>query len=501
MYKKEQDIKSEIKEDNVKETNLIDISQLIDDAWKGFKKNWVYLLVLISVCSSIFYLYAKKTYKAEYTAATTFIVNTNQVLNYSGDYYNKVTAEQLAKTFPYIILNNALQHMIAEDLGVSEIPGEITAEAMEETNMVTIKVTSSNPQTAYDILQSVIENYPNVARSVIGETQLNILDETGVPKTPSNPKNFQSMAKRGLLTGAVLSVVILLFYAITRKTIRKEEDIKKFISVKCFGTIPRARFKKTRYSDQNMVLVDNKRIPYGFVESNRTIRTRVEKEMRENNSQVFLITSATAGEGKTTVAVNLALSLAKKGKKVILVDGDMRHPTVREAMGLADSQYGFTDILSGIASFENTLVQYNDTELKIIPGGKPVKYTDELLSGDKVKVLFEELKQTADYVIVDTPPSGVVFDAAMIAKYADAGIFVVRQDYASLNEITEGIEMLEDTNMHLAGCVLNCAEAGITGYGYGKGYGYYGYGRYGRYGKYNKYGYGNINREEHNGDN
>lgn len=507
MYKSNHDINSEKKEVQTSEEtkNLIDISRLIDDIWKGFKRCWIYLLVLVSICSSLFYVYAKKTYVPEYTASTTFIVNTNQAFNYSGDYYNKATAEQLAKTFPYIISNNALRHIIAENLGVTEIPGVITAEAMEGTNMVTIRVTSSNAKIAYDILQAVIENYPKVANVVIGETQLNIMDETGIPIAPSNAINYKEMAKYGFMVGVVLSVLILLFYALTRKTIRKEEDIKKFLSIKCFGTIPKARFKRTRNAEQNNVLIDNKRIPYGFVEANRTIRTRIEKEMRENDSHIFMLTSAMAGEGKTTVAVNVALSLAKKGKHVILVDADLRHPSVREVMGLDVSNVGFVDVLNEVLSIDKALVRYKETSLKIISGGRPVQNPGKLLSAPILKKVFTDLKEMADYVIVDTPPSGIVFDAAVIARNVDTGIFVVRQDHATLDKITEGIEMLDDTNLLLAGCVLNCAEVGITGYGYGKGYGYGGYGRYGyggykKYGKYGyyQYGYGNINREEGN---
>ena len=102
-------------------------------------------------------------------------------------------------------------------------------------------------------------------------------------------------------------------------------------------------------------------------------------------------------------------------------------------------------------------------------------------------------------MIVDTPPSAILSDAAVISQYVDGALFVVRQDYAKVDEILEGIESLSDTGIPIMGCVLNAAEVGITGYGYGNDYGYgrygYGYGRYGRYGSYGRYGYGSTGKK------
>lgn len=470
------------------ESGLLDISQLIDDAFKGLLRYWVLFLAILSLCSSLFYFMAKWSYEPQYYADTTFIVNTTTALNYSESYYNKTAAEQMAKTFPYIIMNNTLKHMIEEDLGVSPIPGQIEAVAMEDANMITISVTAGTPTDAYDILQSVIKNYPKIAESVIGETELVVLDETGMPAGPMNSVGAMQEAKKGFLVGAAICVLWLAIYALTRKTLRREDDFKKLLNVTCIGSVPRVRFKKRSQTEQNKILVVNPKMAYGFNEANRVLRTRIERDAIEHGAQIYMVSSALAKEGKSTVATNLALSLATKGKKVILMDLDLRNPSIEGTLGLEKQEKGMIDVLRGRADIKDIMVQYEDTSLMVLPGGKSTQTTGRVLSDKIVGLICKELRGMADYIIVDTPPSSLLTDATHIVKHMDAGIFVVRQDYASLDSVVDGIEMLSDTGLRLVGCVFNRAETGITGHRYGYGYGYGYYGRYSRYGKYGKYG-------------
>ena len=464
---------------------LLDIMMIIDDAFKGLVRYWILLLVIISLFSSIFYLRAKRDYVPMYSTSMTFIVNTTLAVNYNAEYYNNATAAQIARTFPYIISNSALQHIIADDLGVSEIPGTITAKAMSDTNLITISVVAYDGKMAYDILQSVIRNYSQVAKAVIGDTELNVVDETGISLDPVNAASPRSAAEDGFLIGTAIDAVLLLLYAVIRKTIRREEDLKKLLNVKCLGTIPRIKFKKRSDRQRNRVLIDNRGVSYGFIESIRTVRTRIERDSAETGAKVYMVSSAVTGEGKSTVAANLALSLAGKGKKVLLIDLDLRNPSITKVLDIQDVKKGLMDVLLDKAYLTEVIVNYKETGLKVLPGREPVRTTARILNDKRIELLFETLRRAADYIIVDTPPSGLLADAAQIVRWVDAGIFVVRQDYAPAERVLDGIEMLSDTGLRLAGWVMNYGEAGITGYGYGYGYGYgrYGYSKYGKYGK------------------
>lgn len=479
MSRENQEISEEKREVGADQKDgLLDIGLFVDMGWSCIRRYWVWMLVIISVSSSIAWFSVNWSYTPTYTASTTFIVNTNTAYSYNQEYYNKATANQLSKTFPYIISNSALQRMIEEDLGVSSIPGTIKAEAMEGTNLITISATAYSPQTAYDILQSVLETYPKVARPVIGDTSMNVVEETGVPTSANQAMNNSGVARRGFAIGVLICFAWIALYVMGRKTIRKEEEMKTMLNIRCLASVPKVQFKKTRSVKKNQILLDNTRVSYSFTESYRTIRTRVERVINEAGSKVFLVSSASPGEGKTTVSVNLALSLAQKGKKVVLIDLDLRNPSVMRAFGKKEKRYGIAEVLQGKVPLNEVIVPYGDTTLKIIPGGKPVQLTAKLLNSQALELIFKVLQAQADCIIIDTPPSGLLSDAAQIAKFADEGIFVVRQDFSSIDRIKEGIEMLTDTELHIAGCILNYAETGIMGYGS------YGYRRYGKYGKY-----------------
>ena len=244
--------------------------------------------------------------------------------------------------------------------------------------------------------------------------------------------------------------------------------------------------------------MDEENIPYFFIESFRTIRNRLEKEASEQNMRTILVTSALPSEGKSTVAVNLALSLAHKDRRVILVDGDLRNPSIVRSLGMTGRHTGILDILTAGAKVEDALIPYNDKGRLLVLGGyESNNNPPELLSSDTFRKLLEKLKGMADFVIIDTPPSAVVSDASIIAKHADGCLFVVRQDYAKLDSLQEGMDMMSGTGAHVVGTVLNGTEASVFSGGYGYGYyqyggyyGKYGYRRRGYYGSGYGYGYG-----------
>lgn len=468
------------------EVEKIDITNIIDDMFKELLKFWWLLIIILSLMSSIFYFQRKFTYKASYEASATYTVNADSPYTYSTTYYDQVTANNLGKTLEYLLGSASMRRIVAEDMGLKKIPGKIKVSNLESTNLLTITTISSDPTAAYNMLQSILRNYQTVCQSVIGSTILTEMDQSGLPVSPVNPEDCKGAAKTGFMAGLVLDLALLCFLAMTKKTIRKEEDFEKVLSVDCYGAIPLARFKKRgkNMSDSaNLVLIDNYRIPGGFLEAIRAIRTRLERDAKKNNYKVFLVSSAIPGEGKSTVSSNLAIGLARKGKSVILVDFDLRSPSLDGYLNIEKGEYGVSDVLLGRASIDSALVKYKKLPLYVLPGGDLKVDAMRLLNTDAVAELVTELRERAEYVILDTPPAAMLADAGIIARNADAAVFVVRQDFSNVRDIVEGVSNLVEEEIPIAGCVLNQAEVGITGYGYGSGYGYgRGYGSYGGYG-------------------
>ena len=471
----------------VPEEEKIDFSAMIDDLWKAFRRFWWLILLVISVMASAFFFVSRWRYKPVYTAYSTFTVKTAEALGYSSTTYNQTVATQLGEVFPYILTSDVMQKLVAEDIGMEQVPGKIKATALESTNLITLSVEADNGQLAFDILQSVIRNYPKVSNYVIGNIVLNPMDESGVPTTPSNRINFRRNARNGAALGLLLCIIGMILYVNTRMTIRTEEDLRKAFNIPYLGSIPFAKLKKRSRKTKGGLTIDAKGAPYIFIESVRTVRNRIEREAAQNNVKTILVTSALPMEGKTTVAANLAISLARKERRVILVDADLRSPNVAETLGMEKAEHGFAELLTGEAMLKDVIVPYKDLKmLYVIQGSQADRDPSDLLNAGTLSSVISKLKKAADYVIIDTPSSAVVSDAAAVARYADGGVYVVRQDSTKVDILQEGMELFPGSGVKMLGCVLNATEAGLTGSGYG--YGNYGYGRYGGYGK--KYGYG-----------
>ena len=467
----------EIEEEN---DYMIDLYTLIEDIWKGIRKfGWI-IVILAIISAVIASLRTYKSYYPFYTASATFTVNLSTESEASNIYDDNLKAAQMSKTFPYIITSGVLKNVIAADLGAAYVSESITAENVENTNLFTLKVTSDDAQKAYDVLQSVIKNYPKITETVVGRTYLNMIDETGIPMEPANRLNYRNSVMLGALVGFALGILILLIYALTRRTIHKEEDLIELSSIKCLGSLPEVLFKRSEKNYNTEVSLLNEKLPQWYKESIYKIRTRVEKTAASKQMKSILVTSAIQGEGKSTLAFNLALALAEGGKEVVLMDCDLRHPTIKNMISLKEGSVGLDDVLNGKAELKDAIRYYDDLKFSVLICSQATQNASEVLDSPKMRELLTELEETADYIIVDTAPSAILSDTSNLAKLADGVIFLVKQDYAKIYQILEGLEHLsESSGIEIIGCVLNCVKSGIGGYGYGYGYGY---GRYGRYG-------------------
>lgn len=464
---------------------------IFDDMLKCLiRSGWLFIVILSAVCT-LTALAVRRTYHPRYEASSTFIVTSMNNNGHDRNTYNSAVTSQLGNVFPYLLDSDLMLKLVAEDLGMTSVPGRISSEIMEGTSLITIKVSAAEGRLAYDILQSVIKNYPEVSEYVIGDIDMKLMDETGIPSDPVNRR--PTLKYLLIVTGVCLGgfLLFLYLYAITRMTIRSESDLKNLFNVPVLGTVPRVYFKKRSKKQVHRIAVDEKSIPYFFVESLRTIRNRLERESSENGLKSVLVTSALPSEGKSTVAVNLAISLAHKGRSVILVDADLRNPSIADIAGIKDIQKGVNDLLGHTASLEEVLVTYEkNARLRILPSHGSNKNPTELLSSQETGSIIQKLCGMADFVIIDTPPSAVVSDASVVAKYVDGAVFIVRQDFAKLDSLQEGMDMLTGTGVHMVGTIMNNTESGVFSKGYG--YGYYSYSRYGHYGRggyYGKYGY------------
>lgn len=449
--------------DNEKNNELekIDITLMIVNFSHALKKRWKQMLIIILVCAAGFGIYESLNYKATYTASATYAI-------YVGDrtegttltgYYNNSAAEQVGKSFPYILTSSVLQRKVAETLNMPSIPGKVTAKVKENTNFITISVKDSEAERAYNTLQAVLTDYPEVSESIIGKITMELLDETGVPSNPDTPRNLKGYVAHGTIVGVMITILYLVLVILLNKTVLREEDCKKKINIKCLGSVPHIREKLRSHKVENHPNILKKNINRDFTESFQIIRNKIEQSSKKNHLKSIMITSAMPGEGKSTVAVNVALSLAQKGKKVALIDADLRNPSDAEIVGIQGGK-GVIDYIKGEIPLSESIVQGKDIAgdnipLLFVKGGKAVEDGAKYLGNGRMKVLIDTLEEKMDYVIVDTPPIGLLTDAGILAQYVDGAVFVVKQDYVKAKHILESMQHLTDSNVYMMGCVLN----------------------------------------------
>lgn len=273
------------------EIEKIDILNLVAAFWNGFRRLWILLALIVIACTLRSYFSTSFSYTPQYVASATVSVTTP-----SGGYTDTKSAQDMAEIFPYVLTSGVLRDVVINDLGLDYLPGSISVKAEEGVNMLTISVSSNDPQMAYNILQSVIEKYPEVAEYIFGQTRLEILDETGIPSDTQREIVIRGSYKRGALQGVIVSAVILCLYVFFKRTVHSKDQLKKRINIKDLGSLPYVKQKKRKKEENNNINILNERIPPVYEEAVRRLRIRVMREREQQKGGVIMVTSSVPGE-------------------------------------------------------------------------------------------------------------------------------------------------------------------------------------------------------------
>lgn len=239
--------------------------------------------------------------------------------------------------------------------------------------------------------------------------------------------------------------------------------------------------KKRKEESRVLKLSLDKNAPFMYQEAYKSLRTNINFISSTSDIKSVIITSALPQESKSNVAVNIAINMASEGKKVILVDCDLRKPVLHKYLRVGSHHQGLTDVLAGKVKLDDAIVKFKDVKVHLLPAGTIPPNPSEMLSQERMRKLVDFLKETYDFVIIDAPPVSVVTDAAVLGNYVDGAILVVRSKFAPKETIQLAKQKLENVNIKILGVVLtrynaknatrNSAYTYSYGYGYGYGYG------------------------------
>ncbi len=210
----------------------------------------------------------------------------------------------------------------------------------------------------------------------------------------------------------------------------------------------------------------HKNLEFTAAEQYKLLRTNLSFTLPDDvKCPIIGVTSPMRGEGKSTTAINLAYALAENGKKVVLIDGDLRLPSVAKKMGIK-SVPGVTNLLVGLESHHISAFRSSIRDnWYIIPAGELPPNPSELLGSRKMERLLRALQEEFDYIVIDLPPVNIVSDGLVISKLITGMVLVVREDYTVKKEMESCVRQLKLSNVNVLGCVLNGAKADKLGYG------------------------------------
>jgi tyrosine-protein kinase Etk/Wzc len=312
------------------------------------------------------------------------------------------------------------------------------------------------------LLQKREETAMSLASGVADSRTINQAKSSKLPVRPVKSVIYLLF----FLSGIILPILIIYLKVRLNFKINRRLDIEQFTKAAIIAEIAFSE-------DKGPLLVVSK--PRSMVaEQIRALRTNLQFVLPDPTHKVILFTSSISGEGKSFISLNLGASLAMSGKKVIILELDLRKPKLYSALGV-DNISGLSNLLIGKENVKDIIKAIpSQSDYYILTSGPIPPNPSELLGNGRLGILIEELKKNFDYIILDAPPVGLVTDAQILGAYADATLFIVRQNYTSKSHIHSIDHLYQSNKFRNLNIILNSIDLKSTyGYGYGYGYGYY----------------------------
>ncbi len=441
----------------------------------------------------------------------TYITNsTIAVTRQSADsavYSNLSAAQTMAEAFSNILNSELLQNRVCEDLDLDSFDAVVEASVVESTNLLTLKVTASSPYLAYSITRSIIDNYGDLTSYVTQTMVMQVLQQPQLPMSPDNSSTAGSQMRRWFVFGLIIFFILYVVLSIKKGTIRGIDEAADKLAAKPLGNIYHEKGRRNKSAKGGSCsLVNDVTASFDYIENFKKTAVAVANAADKISAKSIIFTSTVDGEGRSNVALNVALTLAKQHKNVVLIDADLRDPSLARLLNI-NVEHGIADLLEGKAGFEDVLIRDESTGMLMLPGNRRCKNAADLAAAPALGQYIRAFENKADYVIVDTPSMARI-DTESIALITDMSVLVVGYDTVRASTINGTIDSLRSCSPKLAGVVLNDiktlpgerrAVGNYRNYGnYGR-YGSYGsYGRYGKYGRYGRYGaYGSYGAYGH----
>ena len=474
----------------------IDIMDILNMVWK-YK---VAIIISALVFGVAFFV---KTYfftADTYTASGQLCVS-NRAESYRADDNGVIlksdldTAQSVMTTYVELLkMREFLEEVDANTeskIGWKNISRIVSISSKDRTEILTVSATANDPKVAFDIADNFVNCAPSRLQSVYEGGSTRVVNKVYMPTTPNSKGTLKNTAI-GLLIGVALGVAYAFLRTLFDRVIHHSADITKRFGLIILGEIAdmaenvggkKIGTKRARTLEEKRFNILNPKSSFDTVETYKSIRTNIMFSIpKSDKGKIIAVCSSAPTEGKSTTSVNLALTFAQTGVKVLLIDCDMRKPQLHHYLNIERGD-GVSNILCGFCDINSALRKNVRENLDVLTAGKTPPNPAELLDTAEFGNMLAALQDEYDYIFIDTPPITVVTDAVLCMRYCHGVVVVVRENQTTFDLLGETLQNIERVNANIFGCVVvNAAEKNSK-------YGYYKHGRYGYY-RRSYYSYG-----------
>lgn len=506
-------------EKNNQTQQLVDLKEI---AYVMLKNIW--LIILLGVIGYVaMYVYAKVTEVPTYTASVSLYVKntTNKTAMDSVSAGDLSAAKTIAGTYIAVLEDDVVMEVIGDKLlekykpeelsryfsiiyedgkpkvDESSISSKITIEQVNDTELLRISATTASPTISADICTFITEYAPEQLIRVVGAGSVENVGRIKVPKYSDGSK-VGATAKKGLLIGIVIAIIIVYLRYVLDNTINNGETLRAKYDLPMLAEVPfydvegtgKAKQKKNniftrvirKFKKENETVrsvrntINDVEVPFVVTEAYNTFRTNIlfAFSTSDNNSNIAVISSTLAGEGKSTSSSNLGISIGGTDARVLLIDADLRKPTQHKLFKVSNEK-GLSTVLSGMSSFKDTVNRNISGNLDLLTSGPMPPNPSQMLASEKMTQLLDRVSKEYDYILIDTSPVNIVSDALIIAKQTAGIVLVTKHGQTTFEQIERCLESIRFAGVNVLGCVVNSVNYDNGGIYSKKGYKYYRY--------------------------
>ena len=435
---------------------------------KGWRLVAAVTLLVVGVAALLTVLTPK-----QYESTLQFFVSTSDSTDTSQLAQGSTFTQQRVKSYQQLLTTPKVLAPVISDLHLTTTPAalshQVSVSVPPDTVLINVSVRDPKAEQAAAIAQMIAKQFPTtvtdierVSDSAPSPIKVTLVQPASVNDTPVAPRPTRNLAL-GLILGLLLGGALTVLRATLDNRVRDKADIEAITEAPVVGAIP---FDADAPEHPLIVQADPRS---NRAEAFRSLRTNLQFLDVANHPRVIVVTSSLAGEGKTTTAANLALTLAQSGARVCLIEGDLRRPRLLDYLGL-EGAVGITDVLIGRAALRDVIQPFGSENLSVIGAGVLPPNPSELLGSTAMRDVVDQLHGLFDYVLIDAPPLLPVTDAAILSTFTGGAVMIAGSGLVTRDQLDAALGTLEAVNGRVLGIVLNriprSAAGGYYDYGY-----------------------------------